>query len=167
MNKPGFMLIVMAVLCFLSSSLFAAGDLQAVVKGNSDFCFALYQKLKEEEGNLFFSPYSISTALAMTYAGARGQTEKEMAAVLHFPCEQERLHSSFSKLALELKATQAKGHLQLSIANSLWAQEGYDFLDSFFALNKKLPSIFKVIGDTNLIKKKQSMPIFILPPAKR
>lgn len=115
----------------------ANGDLQTVVKGNSAFGFDLYQELKGEKGNLFFSPYSISTALAMTYAGARGQTKKEMAEVLHFSLEQEPLHSSFSKLQSELNAIQDKGHVKVSIANSLWAQKNYRFLDTFFDLNKK------------------------------
>ncbi|MCD4779792.1 MAG: serpin family protein [Candidatus Omnitrophica bacterium] len=115
-----------------------ANDSQTVaVKGNSAFGFDLYQELKDEEGNLFFSPYSISTALAMTYAGARGQTEKEMAEVLHFSLEQELLHPSFSKLQSHLNAVQNKGRIKLSVANSLWAQEGYHFLDTFFDLNKK------------------------------
>ena len=125
---------------FLSSSLIFAetsNDLQIVVKGNSDFGFDLYQNLKEEEGNLFFSPYSISTALAMTYAGARGQTEKEMAKVLHFSLEQEQLHSSFSNLQSYQNTIQNKGHIKLSIANSLWAQKNYSFLDTFINLNKK------------------------------
>ena len=131
---------IVVVAFFLSSPLIFAettSDLQTVVKGNSAFGFDLYQKLKETEGNLFFSPFSISTALAMTYAGARGQTEKEMAKVLHFSLEQEPLHSSFSKLQSELNAIQDRGHVKLSIANSLWAQEGYCFLDTFFELNKK------------------------------
>ena len=123
----------------ISSSAFAEANsnVQTVVKGNSTFGFGLYQKIKENEGNLFFSPYSISTALAMTYAGAKVQTEKEMAEVLHFSLEQEPLHSSFSKLRSKLNAIQNKGHIKLSIANSLWAQEGYPFLDTFFDLNKK------------------------------
>lgn len=113
------------------------GNLKTVVNGNSDFGFDLYQELKGEKGNLFFSSYSISTALAMTYAGAREQTEKEMAEVLHFSLQQEPLHSSFSKLQSDLNAIQDKGHIKLSIANSLWAQAGYHFLDTFFDLNKK------------------------------
>ena len=127
-------------LFFLSSSLIFAetsSNLQTVVKGNSDFGFDLYQELKGGKGNLFFSPYSISTALAMTYAGARGQTEKEMAQVLHFSLEQNSLHSSFSKLQSHLNTIQNKGYIKLSIANSLWAQEGYRFLDTFLDLNKK------------------------------
>ena len=139
-SKLKIVSIIVAVTFFLSSpSIFAKtnSDLQTIIKGNSDFGFDLYQRLKGEKGNLFFSPYSISTALAMTYAGARGQTEKEMAEVLHFSLEQEPLHSSFSKLQSELNAIQNKGYVKLSIANSLWAQEGYHFLDTFFNLNKK------------------------------
>ncbi len=131
---------IAVVTFFLSSSIILAetsSDLQTVVKGNSNFGFDLYQNLKGEEGNLFFSPYSISTALAMTYAGARGQTEKEMAKVLHFSLEQDSLHFSLSKLQSHLNTIQNKGHIKLSIANSLWAQENYLFLDTFFDLNKK------------------------------
>ena len=47
-------------------------------------------------GNLFYSPYSISLALAMTYGGARGETERQMADTLHFQLPQERLHTSFN-----------------------------------------------------------------------
>src|SRR4051812_12141416 len=79
-------------------------DVAAVVKGNDAFAFDLYAQLaRQEKGkNLFFSPYSISTALAMTYAGARGDTEKEMAKTLHFSLEQEKLHPAFRALKVEL-----------------------------------------------------------------
>jgi len=73
----------------------------------------------------------------MTYVGARGQTEKEMAEVLHLSLEQKPLHSSFSKLQSDLNTIQNKGYIKLSIANSLWAQEGHHFLDTFFDLNKR------------------------------
>jgi len=137
--KTKFSIILIVIMLISSVSSFANENenLQTVVKGNSDFGFDLYQELKEKEGNLFFSPYSISTALAMTYAGARGETEKEMAGVLHFSLKQEPLHSSFSTLQSHLNAIQDKGDVKLSIANSLWAQEGYPFLDTFFDLNKK------------------------------
>ncbi len=60
-------------------------DKQLVVMGNNEFALELYAKLRGKEGNLFFSPYSISTALAMAYAVARGQTETQMAKVLNYP----------------------------------------------------------------------------------
>ena len=62
----------------------------------------LYRFLAAKPGNLFFSPYSISTALAMTYAGARGETEKQMGQVLHFGKDQRQLHSSFGELQSQL-----------------------------------------------------------------
>ena len=61
------------------------GRMSSVVEGNSQFAVDLYGKLRNQPGNLFFSPSSISTALAMTYAGARGETAEQMARVLHFP----------------------------------------------------------------------------------
>ncbi len=131
--------IIVATLFLSSSFIFAetSSNSQTVVEGNDNFGFELYQNLRGKKGNLFFSPYSISTALAMTYAGARGQTEKEMAQVLHFSLEQNSLHASFSKLQSHLNTIQNKGYVKLSIANSLWAQKGYRFLDTFFDLNKK------------------------------
>ncbi|MFQ5799481.1 MAG: serpin family protein [Bacteroidota bacterium] len=112
-------------------------ELEAVVKGNAVFALALYGELKEAEGNLFFSPYSISTALAMTYAGARGNTERQMARTLHFTLGQERLHPAFCSLEAGLNAVQEKGHIQLSAANALWPQKGYAFLEEFLVLTEK------------------------------
>jgi len=114
-----------------------AKDADAVVKGNSAFALALYAKLKAQEGNLFLSPYSISTALAMTYAGARGNTEAQMAEVLHFELEQDRLHQAFQKLISDLNAAGKKGGYQLSVANALWGQKGYGFLKEFLGLTRR------------------------------
>jgi serpin B len=104
-----------------------------VVDGNTNFALNLYQELKENEGNLFFSPYSISTALAMTYAGARGNTEVQMAKTLNFPLGQEALHPVFSVLETRIEAVQKQGLVQLLIANSLWPQIGYSFLEEFLS----------------------------------
>lgn len=109
-------------------------DAKIVVEGNKAFAFDLYEKLKEVEGNLFFSPYSISTALAMTYAGARGNTEKQMGTALHFTLDQKRFHPAFAYLEAQLKAVQKKGDIELNIANALWAQEDYVFLKKFLDL---------------------------------
>lgn len=108
-----------------------------VVKGNSDFAFDLYKQLRHAEGNLFFSPLSISTALAMTYAGARGNTEIQMAATLRFALEQEALHPAFASLENRLRAVQELGNIQLAVANSLWPQIGYTFLKEFILLTEK------------------------------
>jgi len=114
---------MLTALVVLSSSLsFVTGqtDAEVLVKDNSAFAMALYQKLCEsEEGNVFFSPYSISTALAMTYAGARSNTEKEMAETLRFSLAQERLHPAFAQVESSLNKTQESGNVTLGVANSL------------------------------------------------
>jgi serpin B len=122
---------------FLLLSLTSTGqDLTSTVKGNNTFAFDLYAKLKSERRseNLFFSPFSISSALAMTYAGARTETEIQMSKTLHFPLDQPMLHNSFN--ALIKKTEQKKDGIQLNIANSLWAQKDYKFLNDYFSLVK-------------------------------
>ena len=102
------------------------------VEANTAFALDLYGKLGEEEGNLFFSPYSISTALAMTYPGARGDTALQMAKVLHLDMlDADVVHRAFGKLADELSEIERKGGCQLSVANTLWGQKGPRFLDEF------------------------------------
>jgi serpin B len=108
-----------------------------LVEGNSAFAFELYQALREQEGNLFYSPHSISVALAMTYAGARGETAQQMADTLQFLLEQERLHPAFNWLDIELasrgEGTQGKDDegFSLNIVNAIWGQKDYGFLPAF------------------------------------
>lgn len=106
-------------------------DKNLVVKGNHKFAFDLYSQVGKGDGNLFFSPLSISTALAMTYAGARGNTEAQMAQALHFSLSQERLHPGYSVLMQELQAEPAQSGFEFSIANALWGQSGYEFHKEF------------------------------------
>ncbi|HRZ12529.1 MAG TPA: serpin family protein, partial [Kiritimatiellia bacterium] len=80
---------------------------------------------------------SISTALAMTYAGARGETEKQMAATLRFSLGQEELHPAFADLSARLARTQKEGQVQWTAANSLWPQQQYPFLPEYVALLEK------------------------------
>lgn len=109
-------------------------DDKELVAGNTAFAFNLYDRLKQTEGNLFLSPYSISTALAMTYAGARGNTEKQMAQVLHFILDQEHLHPAFASIEAGLNAVQKKGEIQLCVANALWPEKSYTFLKDYLVL---------------------------------
>jgi serpin B len=115
----------------------ARDDLRELVSGNSEFAFDLYQAIREEEGNLFYSPYSISAALGMTYAGARHETERQMEETLHYVLGQDDLHRAFNALELELaKRGEARGGegeeaFRLEIANSIWGQKGYEFLAEF------------------------------------
>jgi serpin B len=107
-----------------------SAEVEAVVNGNNAFALDLYRQLRDREGNLFFSPYSTSTALAMTYVGAKGQTATEMSKVLHFSLEPESLHPAFASL-LGMLNTKDKQGFQLNTANRLWGQQEYNFLKPF------------------------------------
>lgn len=89
------------------------------VEGNTDFAFDLYRALKSEEGNLFFSPFSITTAIAQAWAGANGATASEIAETLHFTGTQEATHAALN--ALDRDLTVDSEHLSVAIANALWA----------------------------------------------
>jgi serpin B len=116
-------------------------QLSSLVKGNSAFAFTLYQQLKKDNtGNLFYSPYSISTALGMTYAGAVGDTEKQMGSALHFTLPQGQLHPAFNQLALDLasRGQNAQGtngkSFALNIANALWGQQDFTIQPAFLKI---------------------------------
>ena len=114
-----------------------AQDLRASVRGNNNFAFDLYRALSDGEGNLFFSPFSISQALAMTFAGARGETERQMMNTLRYGLPQGRLHPSFNALERELTSRgrvlegEENQFFLLNIANAIWGQQGYEFLPDF------------------------------------
>ena len=113
----------------------STGELQALVENNNAFAFDLYQSLQTRDGNLFASPYSISLALAMTYAGARGETESQMARALHF-LPQGQTHPAFNALDLQLREggkarSGEERSLELNIANAVWAEQTYPFLQAF------------------------------------
>lgn len=116
----------------------ARADRPELVKDNNAFAFDLYGQLREADGNVLYSPYSISTALSMVYAGARGTTAEQMARVLHYTLPQERLHSAAGSLVRDLNgADRAKAPpYQLHVANALWGQKGFAFLDGFIKLTR-------------------------------
>jgi len=110
--------------------------LPTLVDGNNAFALDIYQSLRSQDGNLILSPYSISLALAMTYAGARGETESQMAQVLHFG-PQTATHTSFNALDLDVAQRGKKGldpdqePMKLSIANAVWAEQNFPFLPDY------------------------------------
>ena len=112
-------------------------DLATLIDGNTAFTLDLYQELKDKEGNIFYSPYSLSVALAMTYAGARGETEQQMAEALSFYLSQDKLHPAFNYLDQELasrgEGAQGKDEegFRLNIVNDIWGQKDFSFLPDF------------------------------------
>jgi len=111
----------------------AEADRSALVQGNTRFGLDLYAKLSRAPGNAFLSPFSISTALAMTAAGARGETARQMNDVLRFPFEADRIDPAFASLIHSLRPAGEKPAYQLHTANALWGQRGYHFLPGFVA----------------------------------
>ena len=113
-------------------------DLAALSDGNLAFALDLYHQVEEKEKNLFYSPYSISVALGMTYAGARGETAEQMADTLHFDLAPEKLHAAFNALE-QILSSRGEEELpedggdpfQLNIANALWGQKDYHFEEAF------------------------------------
>ncbi len=111
-------------------------NVQKVAQSTNEFAFALYKHLRSGDNNLFFSPASISTALAMSYAGAEGQTKQQMAQVLHFDLKESQLEEGFGMLA-EILNSGEKGY-QLNMANRLWGQKTYPFRPEFLTITKKV-----------------------------
>ena len=111
-------------------------NISVIAKGDNQFALDLYAKLRGQEGNLFFSPYSISTALAMTRAGAGGDTAAEMDRTLHFTLPEAPLQAAFGALVREINGdpADAKRGYQLSTANALWGQKGFPFKTKFLKL---------------------------------
>ncbi len=112
----------------------------ALVGGLNDSAFDLYRSaVKGEEGNLIYSPYSIAMAFSMVYAGARGETEAQMAEVLGF-LPREKHHPSANALERHIaslgadasRAGEGQGEaFRLNNANAVWGQQGYPFLDAY------------------------------------
>ncbi len=112
--------------------------MQTLSKDDLAFALDLYKQLgKQEKGNLFFSPYSLSIALAMTYAGASGETAAQMAKALHFSLPQPELHQAYHALSEKLQKAGRQSKCQLNIANALWGQKGYEFLPSFLKVTSR------------------------------
>ena len=105
-----------------------------LAKGNNQFAVDLYAQLKSGKGNLFLSPYSIRTALAMPYAGAQGETAGQMEQALNLTLKGQALHEAFRATMADLVPAEKSGY-QLTIANSLWGQTGYKFLAPFLDVN--------------------------------
>lgn len=120
----------------------SAEQLDTLSQGNTAFALDLYQQLRSEDGNIFYSPYSISAALAMTYGGARGNTAAEIEQVMHYNLGQDDTHTGFNALDLALASRgqdlpsddQGGDPFQLNIVNDIWGQTDYDFSPEYLDL---------------------------------
>jgi serpin B len=112
----------------------AAAGPQPAADANNRFGLDLYARLRDQPGNVFFSPYSIETALAMTSAGARGATEEQMARVLHLPADARARHDAFADLIKRTLADAGPGRPTLRVANRLFGAPGYAWRPEFLEL---------------------------------
>ena len=110
----------------------SGSDSLDVVDANNQFAFDLYRNLNAHEKgkNIFVSPFSISSALSMTYEGSSGNTRRQMAAVFHFTMPDARRQAEFSKLLAKTAAGPGK-HYKLEVANALWGQKNFHFDPAF------------------------------------
>jgi serpin B len=101
-----------------------------VVKANNQFAVNLYSQIsKDSNDNIFFSPWSISTAVAMAYEGARGDTANGIRSVFHFPSDDTLRRASFAEILNTIN--QASGKYKLYTANAIWLQKDYPFLKDY------------------------------------
>src|SRR5688572_30054969 len=110
-----------------------SAEMQTIAGGNNHFALDLYGKLREKPGNLFFSPYSAHTALAMTATGARGTTRDQMVQVLHLPADEQKMLASGD---LGRYYAHPRKDFELSVANALWGLTGYPWRPEFLAVQK-------------------------------
>jgi serpin B len=135
MRKLGA-LFALALLAGLAHSQDNA-NLRLAAECSNRLAIDLYKHFSAGEGNLFFSPYSVSCLLALGYAGARGQTAEQIASVLRFSSEGEKLHAAYAELQAALDAIQQKGTIQLVTANALWPQRKYPLRPEFLGIAEK------------------------------
>jgi serpin B len=112
-------------------------NIEKLVQSNTQFAIDMYEQIKTEKGNLFFSPYSISTVLALLYGGAREETAEQIADIIHLSLGDKKLHNAFREIQTRLNVIQQKGNIELHTANSLWPQDKYPFLKKYLELAKK------------------------------
>ncbi|XP_053268813.1 leukocyte elastase inhibitor isoform X3 [Pleuronectes platessa] len=109
----------------------------ALSKANTSFCLDLFKKLSDNDkaANVFYSPFSISSALAMVMLGARGNTHTQMSESLKTKHCQEKIHADFSKLLNALNKAHAP--YSLSVANRLYGEQSYQFAEDFLGETRK------------------------------
>jgi len=130
-------------------------EIKSAADSSNAFAFDLYAALQAQEDakgkNIFVSPYSVHTALAMTFAGARGNTEAEMKKVLHLGENDMKLHSGIGGLTQEFNEA-GKKDFKLGVANALWGAKNRKFLAEFLELNRQCYGAgFQTIDFTNVL----------------
>ena len=110
-----------------------SGMTESFAADNNNFALAMFGQLRSRPGNLFFSPFSLRTALAMAEAGARGETAVQMREALRISSSDASAHTGFAEAVQRLLAAD-RGEYELAVANSLWGQKGAPVQPAFLDL---------------------------------
>ncbi len=123
----------------------------------NEFNFLIYKNLAKQDVNLFFSPYSISTAIAMTYAGSKGKTEKEIAETMFYNQAGKDIHNLFSQLHKHINGL-ASDNVKLDSANSLWGSKKYKFNKTYIDfVNKYYAGAFNILDFSKFKKARKTI----------
>ena len=126
--------LFVSIACLAAAAAQGTGTDIAYVNSNNDFAFALYGRIAgDSKGNIFFSPYSISSAMAMTYNGAKGETASQMSRALFFDTDTVKLNTEISVVNNSYNGANGLKGYELDVANALWGQKDYIFLEPFLA----------------------------------
>lgn len=128
--------LLIQLIIFLTSlsSLFAQEqDVKKVTIANNQFTFDLFKQVFKEDTNIIFSPYSISSTMAMTYGGAQGKTKKEFEQVFHFP-DSLKTHQGYYFLNGNFENLNKQEGLKIKIANGIWKKENFGFKETFISI---------------------------------
>ena len=129
--------IIALVLILLHTFLVNGQTSKETVKGNNSFAFKLFKNIFSGDKNAFISPYSISSALAITFGGARNETERQMSKVMHYDLNKINTHQGFFELNTTLGKLSNDSRIKLSLANALWKDEHWWFKQDYLDLTKK------------------------------
>ena len=142
---------------FLSYFQLLSQNIDMTVNGNSEFASKLYEQVKQEPVNIIYSPFSISSALAMTYAGARGETLNQISKAMSFSKNQDELHQNFNLLNNQITKSEIKG-IDIQLANSIWIEESFKVSEDFLNINKSyynagiIPAQFYIDPENSRLK---------------
>jgi serpin B len=98
------------------------------VDANNAFAFAMYERLRQQQGNLFFSPFGIRTVLGMAHTGAKGETAAQIGQALRIPSSDEKTLQVTQAAMIERLNAASGGRYEMVVANSIWAQDGSPLL---------------------------------------
>ncbi len=124
--------ISLVLICYMFILTANSQDFSNQIENNNQFSFELYKYLNVSDENLFISPFSVSTALAMTYEGSTGKTKDEMSSMLHFSTDKKENIKNFSDILSRVQNSKDVTKYLMNIANSLWAQSDFKFRQSYF-----------------------------------